>query len=81
MAKSKGVTAAQIALAWVLHKGEDIVPIPGTKRRKYLEENAGAAAVMLTAEEMRKLDEIGSPQNVAGPRYAETRMRLIDRAV
>jgi aryl-alcohol dehydrogenase-like predicted oxidoreductase len=81
VAKSKGVTAAQIALAWVLHKGEDIVPIPGTKRRKYLEENAGAVSVRLTAEEMRQLDAIGSPENVAGPRYGETRLRLIDRAV
>jgi aryl-alcohol dehydrogenase-like predicted oxidoreductase len=68
-------------LAWVLHKGNDIVPIPGTKRRKYLEENAGAAALALTAEEMRQLDEIGSPRNVAGPRYNEARLKMIDRAV
>ena len=81
IAKSKGATAGQIALAWVLHKGEDIVPIPGTKRRKYLEENAGAAAVTLTTEEMRQLDEIGSPENVAGPRYNEARMKMVDRAV
>jgi aryl-alcohol dehydrogenase-like predicted oxidoreductase len=81
IAKRKGATAGQVALAWVLHKGQDIVPIPGTKRRKYLEENAGAAAVSLTAEEMRQLDEIGSPKNVAGPRYSEARFKLIDRAV
>jgi aryl-alcohol dehydrogenase-like predicted oxidoreductase len=81
IARNKGATAGQIALAWVLHKGEDIVPIPGTKRRKYLEENAGAAAVTLTSEEMRQLDEIGSPQNVAGPRYNEARMKMVDRAV
>jgi aryl-alcohol dehydrogenase-like predicted oxidoreductase len=81
IAKSKGATAGQIALAWVLHKGDDIVPIPGTKRRKYLEENAGAAAVTLTAEEMHQLDEIGSPKNVAGPRYSEARFKMIDRAV
>ena len=57
------------------------MPIPGTKRRKYLEENVGGAAITLTAEEIRKLDEIGSPKNVAGPRYEEKRMRLVDRAV
>jgi aryl-alcohol dehydrogenase-like predicted oxidoreductase len=81
IAKSKGATAGQIALAWVLHKGNDIVPIPGTKRRKYLEENAGAAAVTLSTEEMRQLDEIGSPKNVAGPRYNEARMKMVDRTV
>ena len=81
IANSKGATAGQIALAWVLHKGQDIVPIPGTKRRKYLEENAGAAAITLSAQEMQRLDEIGSPSNVAGPRYTEERMKMIDRAV
>jgi aryl-alcohol dehydrogenase-like predicted oxidoreductase len=81
IARSKGATAGQVALAWVLHKGEDLVPIPGTKRRKYLEENAGAAAATLTAEEMRQLDEIGSPKNVAGPRYNEARMKMVDRTV
>jgi aryl-alcohol dehydrogenase-like predicted oxidoreductase len=81
LAKSKGATAGQIALAWVLHKGESIVPIPGTKRRKYLEENAGAASITLTADEVRQLDEIGSPKNVAGPRYTAERMKMVDRAV
>lgn len=81
IAHAKGATAAQIALAWVLHKGENIVPIPGTKRRKYLEENVGGAAVTLTAGEIRQLDDIGAPENVAGPRYEEKRMRLVDRAV
>lgn len=80
IARSKGATAGQIALAWVLHKGDDIVPIPGTKRRKYLEENAGAAAVTLTAAEIVQLDEIGSAKNVAGPRYNEARLKMIDRA-
>lgn len=79
--KRKGATAAQIALAWLLHKGEDIVPIPGTKRRKYLEENTKAATITLTAEEVRQLDEIGAPGNVAGPRYNEERFKMIDRAV
>lgn len=81
IAKNKGATAGQIALAWVLHKGEDIVPIPGTKRRTYLEENAGAASITLTAQEITQLDEIGSPEKVSGPRYGEARMRLVDRAV
>jgi aryl-alcohol dehydrogenase-like predicted oxidoreductase len=81
IANGKGATPGQIALAWVLHKGEDIVPIPGTKRRKYLEENAGAAAITLTTAEMRQLDEIGAPENVAGPRYSEARLKMIDRTV
>ena len=56
LAARKGATPAQIALAWLLHKGPDIVPIPGTKRRRYLEENVGAADVSLSAEEMAALD-------------------------
>src|SRR4030088_65953 len=62
IAQRKGATPGQIALAWLLHKGPDIVPIPGTKRRKYLEENVGAADVSLTAEEMRSLDATLSPE-------------------
>jgi aryl-alcohol dehydrogenase-like predicted oxidoreductase len=81
IAKRRGATSGQIALAWVLQKGADIVPIPGTKRRKYLEENVGAAAIALTTEEVRQLDDIGSPQNVAGPRYNEARFKTVDRAV
>src|SRR6266852_5066487 len=65
LAKQKGVTPGQIALAWLLHKGPDIVPIPGTKRRSYLEENVGAATVSLSDEEMSKLDAALSPENVA----------------
>lgn len=79
IAKRRGATAAQVALAWVLQKGEDIVPIPGTKRRKYLEENVKAASVELTSEEMRQLDALGAPGEVAGPRYAEPFMKLVDR--
>ena len=56
LAARKGATAGQIALAWLLHKGDDIVPIPGTKRRRYLEENVAAADVSLTTEEMAALD-------------------------
>lgn len=75
----KGATPAQVALAWLLHKGEDIVPIPGTKRRSYLEENVGAVNVRLSADEMKILDEALAPDKVAGPRYPEHMMRWIDR--
>ena len=79
IAKHRGATAAQVALAWVLQKGEDIVPIPGTKRRKYLEENLVAALIELSSEEMELLDAIGAPGEVAGPRYSEPFMKLVDR--
>ena len=79
LAARKGVTAGQIALAWLLHKGTDIVPIPGTKRRRYLEENVGAAAVSLNAEEMAELDAALPPEKVAGPRYSEKQMATVDR--
>jgi len=75
----KGVTAGQVALAWLLHKGQDIVPIPGSKRRQHLEENAGAAAVSLDASEMAALDAALSPDRVSGPRYNEKQMALVDR--
>jgi aryl-alcohol dehydrogenase-like predicted oxidoreductase len=68
IAERKGITPAQLALAWVLHQGEDIVPIPGTKRRERLEENAAAADVGLTPEELAELDEL---QPAAGDRYAD----------
>ena len=79
MAVTKGVTAGQIALAWLLHKGPDIVPIPGTKRRKYLEENVAAADVRLTPEEMTALDVALAPEKVAGQRYSEKQMSQVDR--
>jgi len=79
IAKRKRGTPAQIALAWLLHKGPDIVPIPGTKRRKYLEENVGAANIVLSAEEMRTLDESLSPEKISGPRYNEKQMSMVDR--
>ena len=75
----KGATAGQIALVWLLHKGPDIVPIPGTKRRSYLEENVGATAVSLSAADMSALDEALRPENVAGPRYGEKSMSQVDR--
>ena len=79
IAKRKRGTPAQIALAWLLHKGPDIVPIPGTKRRKYLEENVGAANIVLSAEEMRTLDESLSAEKISGPRYNEKQMSMVDR--
>jgi aryl-alcohol dehydrogenase-like predicted oxidoreductase len=79
IAEKKGVTAGQIALAWLLHKGDDIVPIPGTKRRKYLEENVAAADVSLTRDEMELLDAALAPEKVAGPRYNKERMTQVDR--
>jgi aryl-alcohol dehydrogenase-like predicted oxidoreductase len=79
MAKQKGVAPGQVALAWLLHQGNDIVPIPGTKRRTYLEENIGAADVVLTAAEMVTLDEALAPERVSGPRYGERGMAQVDR--
>ena len=79
LAAGKGATAGQIALAWLLHKGADIVPIPGTKRRRYLEENVAAADVRLTADEMAALDAALAPEKVAGPRYGEKQMAQVDR--
>ena len=79
IAAAKGATPAQIALAWILHKGDDIVPIPGTKRRVYLEENARALDVALTAREMARLDAALAPGEVAGARYNDRLMGYIDR--
>ncbi len=79
IAERTGVKPGQLALAWVLAKGEDVVPIPGTKRRKYLEENAAAAAIKLTPEEVAEL-EAAVPQNeIVGDRYTEASMKTIDR--
>jgi aryl-alcohol dehydrogenase-like predicted oxidoreductase len=79
IATSRSATPAQIALAWLLHKGDDIVPIPGTKRRKYLEENAAAASITLSADEMKRLDESLRPEAISGPRYNERAMGWVDR--
>ncbi|MET0153097.1 MAG: aldo/keto reductase [Candidatus Binatia bacterium] len=79
LAASKHATAGQVALAWLLAKGEDIVPIPGTKRRRYLEENAAAAEVRLDPAEIGRLDEALAPEAIAGPRYNERMMSFIDR--
>jgi aryl-alcohol dehydrogenase-like predicted oxidoreductase len=71
IAKEKDVTPAQLALAWVLVQGDDIVPIPGTKRRRYLEENVGAAEVELTGDELRRIEEAFPKGATAGERYAD----------
>jgi aryl-alcohol dehydrogenase-like predicted oxidoreductase len=71
MAEEKGVTPGQLALAWVLAQGEDVVPIPGTKRRSYLEENVGAVGVQLTADDLARLAEIAPPGVAEGGRYAD----------
>jgi aryl-alcohol dehydrogenase-like predicted oxidoreductase len=77
VARANGATPAQVAIAWVMAKGDDVVPIPGTKRRRYLEENLGAAKLKLSAEDMQRLDAAG--QSVAGPRYQREMMQAVDR--
>jgi aryl-alcohol dehydrogenase-like predicted oxidoreductase len=71
IAAAKGVTPSQLALAWVLAQGPDVVPIPGTKRRSYLEENAAADDIVLTAEELERIDEVLPPGSGAGDRYGD----------
>jgi aryl-alcohol dehydrogenase-like predicted oxidoreductase len=78
MAAEKGVTAAQLALAWVLAQGEDIVPIPGTKRRTWLDQNIGALEVSLSRDELDRLDAILPPGAAAGPRYHERGMATLN---
>ena len=77
MAADKGCTAAQLALAWVLAQGEDVVPIPGTKHVRYLEENVGAVEVELTGDELRILDEAFPAGAAAGDRYPPAGMRNV----
>ena len=79
IAAALGAKPGQVALAWLLHKGDDIVPIPGTKRRSYLEENLAAAALSLGPVEMQRLDDALAPVNVAGPRYGAANMSMVDR--
>jgi aryl-alcohol dehydrogenase-like predicted oxidoreductase len=79
IAAEKDATPGQLALAWLLHRGDDIVPIPGTKRRKYLEENAGAADITLTDEDLRRIDEAMPRGSAAGERYTEQMMRAVNR--
>jgi aryl-alcohol dehydrogenase-like predicted oxidoreductase len=77
IAEEEGATPAQIALAWVQHQGEDVVPIPGTKRRRYLQENVKATEISLSEDDLRRLDEAAPPGVAAGERYPD--MSSIDR--
>ena len=79
IASEKGVTSGQLALAWLLYQGEDIVPIPGTKRREYLEENARAVDVELTDEDLGRIEEVAPVGAAAGERYNEAGMRTVNR--
>jgi aryl-alcohol dehydrogenase-like predicted oxidoreductase len=79
MAREKACTPAQLALAWVLAQGDDIVPIPGTKRRKYLEENAGALNVELTVDDLRRIEAVFPSGAASGQRYPEHMMELVNR--
>jgi aryl-alcohol dehydrogenase-like predicted oxidoreductase len=77
MAADKGCTPAQLALAWVLAQGEDIVPIPGTKQRKYLEDNLGALDVTLDEADLARIDEVLPPGAATGMRYPEPQMAAL----
>ena len=79
IAERKGSKPGQIALAWLLAKGDDIAPIPGTKRRSFLEENVAAVSIALSAAEVDELDAALPPGSVAGPRYTERQMAMVDR--
>jgi aryl-alcohol dehydrogenase-like predicted oxidoreductase len=79
MAKAKGCTASQLALAWLLTRGKDIVPIPGTKRRKYLDQNVAALEVQLTKADLDQIESLAPKGAVAGSRYPEHMMQLIGR--
>ncbi|HEY1950282.1 MAG TPA: aldo/keto reductase [Bryobacteraceae bacterium] len=79
IADHKNAKPGQIALAWLLQKGDDVVPIPGTKRRTYLEENIASVSMKLTPDEIAQLDQALSPEAVSGPRYNEHMMAILDR--
>jgi len=79
VARSLGVKPGQVAIAWLLHKGPDLVPIPGTKRVKYLEENVAAASIPLDAAQRSTLDDALAPEKISGPRYNPVVMSMIDR--
>ncbi len=79
IAKGKGITSGQLALAWVLAQGEDVIPIPGTKRRKYLEENIAAGSVVISEGEMTEIKDVLPKGAATGDRYPESMMRLVNR--
>jgi aryl-alcohol dehydrogenase-like predicted oxidoreductase len=78
IAREKNCTPGQLALAWLLAQGKDIIPIPGTKRRKYLEENAGALSVKFTADDLRRINEVAPKGAASGQRYPQTMMALVN---
>ncbi|MBC9797557.1 aldo/keto reductase [Sinomicrobium weinanense] len=78
IAKQKGCTPAQLAIAWLLHRGEDIIPIPGTKKVKYLEENAAATEVVFSEEELKAVTQLSDTIKVFGSRYTEGAMKLVN---
>lgn len=78
IAKEKGVTTSQLALAWVLAQGQDIVPIPGTKRRKYLEQNAAATEIVLSQTELAAIEDVFPKNSAAGDRYPEEMMKTVN---
>jgi aryl-alcohol dehydrogenase-like predicted oxidoreductase len=80
LAAGKGCTPAQLALAWVLAQGDDVVPIPGTKRVKYLEDNLGALRVTLSKDDLSELDRLFPPGAASGQRYADGGMKMLDTA-
>jgi len=79
MAEAKGVTAAQLALAWLLHQGPDIIPIPGTRRQHNLELNAAAADISLSPDELGRIDGIFAPQAIAGKRGSKAYLERVNR--
>src|SRR5213082_1801120 len=79
IAKEKGCTPSQLALAWLLAQSQDIIPIPGTKRRKYLEENAGALNIKLSERDLKRIDEVAPHGAASGSRYPEAMMALVGR--
>ncbi|TDU80170.1 aldo/keto reductase [Streptomyces sp. KS 21] len=78
LAAAKGVTAGQLALAWVQHRGDDVVPIPGTRRRRYLEENLAALAVELSPEDLAAIEAAAPPSEIAGTRYDATSLTFVN---
>ena len=80
IAREKHCTPAQLALAWVLAQGNDIVPIPGTKRRKYLQENVGALDVNLSSRDLERIEEVAPKDSFAGSRYPEAMMKLLNKS-
>ncbi|WP_331770320.1 aldo/keto reductase (plasmid) [Embleya sp. NBC_00888] len=78
LAAAKAVTAGQLALAWVQHRGDDVVPIPGTRRRRYLEENLAALTVELSADDLAAIEAAAPPEQIAGTRYDATSLTFVD---